>query len=43
MTRELQALVRDLPTVLEEVGKDAVKLEKQIELYSAFTNFVCGW
>lgn len=43
MTRELQALVKDLPVVLEGVGKDAMKLEKQIQLYSAFTDFVCGW
>ncbi|XP_029383709.1 CDK5 regulatory subunit-associated protein 3 isoform X2 [Echeneis naucrates] len=39
--RELQALVKDLPAVLNEVGKDAAKLEEQIQLYSAFTNFVC--
>ncbi|XP_028286906.1 CDK5 regulatory subunit-associated protein 3 isoform X2 [Parambassis ranga] len=43
VARELQALVKDLPLVLEEVGKDAVKLEKQIQLYTAFTNFVCDW
>lgn len=43
MTRELQALVKDLPVVLEEVGKYSTKLEKQIQLYSAFTDFVCGW
>uniref|UniRef100_A0A3P8S3T9 CDK5 regulatory subunit associated protein 3 n=1 Tax=Amphiprion percula TaxID=161767 RepID=A0A3P8S3T9_AMPPE len=41
--RELQALVKDLPAVLDEVGKDAVKLEEQIQLYAAFTNFVCDW
>lgn len=41
--RELQALVKDLPTVLDEVGKDTAKLEKQIQLYTAFTNFVCEW
>lgn len=41
--RELQALVKDLPAVLEEVGKDAVKLEEHIKLYTAFTNFVCEW
>ncbi|KAM9717013.1 CDK5 regulatory subunit-associated protein 3 [Menidia menidia] len=41
--RELQALVKDLPLVLEEVGKDAAKLEEQIKLYAAFTNFVCDW
>lgn len=43
VARELQALVKDLPAVLEEVGKDAAKLEKQIQLYTAFTNFVCDW
>ncbi|XP_068439432.1 CDK5 regulatory subunit-associated protein 3 [Clinocottus analis] len=43
VSRELQALVKDLPAVLEEVGKDAAKLEKQIQLYSAFTKFVCDW
>uniref|UniRef100_A0A3Q4AAW7 Uncharacterized protein n=1 Tax=Mola mola TaxID=94237 RepID=A0A3Q4AAW7_MOLML len=43
VARELQALVRDLPAVLEEVGKDAAKLEKEIQLYTAFANFVCDW
>lgn len=43
VARELQALVKDLPAVLDEVGKDAAKLEEQIQLYSAFTNFVCDW
>uniref|UniRef100_A0A8C4IG63 CDK5 regulatory subunit associated protein 3 n=1 Tax=Dicentrarchus labrax TaxID=13489 RepID=A0A8C4IG63_DICLA len=43
VARELQALVKDLPAVLEEVGKDAAKLEEQIQLYTAFTNFVCEW
>uniref|UniRef100_A0A667XE38 CDK5 regulatory subunit associated protein 3 n=1 Tax=Myripristis murdjan TaxID=586833 RepID=A0A667XE38_9TELE len=43
VARELQALVKDLPTVLGEVGKDAAKLEEHIKLYSAFTNFVCQW
>uniref|UniRef100_A0A672H7W9 CDK5 regulatory subunit associated protein 3 n=1 Tax=Salarias fasciatus TaxID=181472 RepID=A0A672H7W9_SALFA len=41
--RELQALVKDLPSVLDGVGRDAAKLEEQIQLYSAFTNFVCDW
>uniref|UniRef100_A0AAX7U8B7 CDK5 regulatory subunit associated protein 3 n=1 Tax=Astatotilapia calliptera TaxID=8154 RepID=A0AAX7U8B7_ASTCA len=41
--RELQALVKDLPAVLDEVGKDAARLEEQIQLYAAFTNFVCDW
>ncbi|XP_040032842.2 CDK5 regulatory subunit-associated protein 3 isoform X2 [Gasterosteus aculeatus] len=43
VARELQALVKDLPAVLEEVGKDAEKLEQQIQLYTAFTHFVCDW
>uniref|UniRef100_A0A8C6WQW8 CDK5 regulatory subunit associated protein 3 n=1 Tax=Neogobius melanostomus TaxID=47308 RepID=A0A8C6WQW8_9GOBI len=43
VARELQALVKDLPAVLDEVGKDAVKLDEQIKLYTAFTNFVCEW
>lgn len=43
VARELQALVKDLPAVLEEVGKDAARLEEQIRLYAAFTNFVCEW
>ncbi|XP_073346202.1 CDK5 regulatory subunit-associated protein 3 isoform X1 [Pagrus major] len=43
VARELQALVKDLPAVLEEVGKDAAKLEEHIQLYTAFTNFVCEW
>ncbi|KAM8837629.1 CDK5 regulatory subunit-associated protein 3 isoform 2-T2 [Spinachia spinachia] len=43
VARELQALVKDLPAVLEEVGKDAEKLEEQIQLYTAFTHFVCDW
>lgn len=43
VARELQALVKDLPAVLDEVGRDAVKLDEQIKLYIAFTNFVCEW
>lgn len=43
VARELQALVKDLPAVLDEVGKDAAKLEEHILLYTAFTNFVCDW
>ncbi|XP_028989046.1 CDK5 regulatory subunit-associated protein 3 isoform X2 [Betta splendens] len=43
VARELQALVKDLPIVLEEVGKDTAKLNEQIQLYSTFTNFVCEW
>ncbi|CAL9699491.1 unnamed protein product [Knipowitschia caucasica] len=43
VARELQGLVKDLPAVLDEVGGDAAKLEKQIQLYAAFTNFVCEW
>ncbi|XP_049616132.1 CDK5 regulatory subunit-associated protein 3 [Syngnathus scovelli] len=41
--RELQALVKDLPDVLDKVGEDASKLEDKIQLYTAFTNFVCEW
>uniref|UniRef100_A0A3Q3F1I7 CDK5 regulatory subunit associated protein 3 n=1 Tax=Labrus bergylta TaxID=56723 RepID=A0A3Q3F1I7_9LABR len=40
--RELQALVKDLPAFLDEVGMDAAKLEEQIKLYTAFTNFKRG-
>lgn len=43
VARELQALVKDLPAVLDEVGRDAEKLDEQITFYSAFTNFVCEW
>ncbi|KAJ7987573.1 hypothetical protein DPEC_G00327880 [Dallia pectoralis] len=43
VARELQALVKDLPTTLREVGRDAAKLEQQIQLYAAFTKFVCDW
>uniref|UniRef100_A0A8C9R020 CDK5 regulatory subunit associated protein 3 n=1 Tax=Scleropages formosus TaxID=113540 RepID=A0A8C9R020_SCLFO len=43
VARELQALVKELPTVLEEVGRKASALDKPIELYSAFTQFVCAW
>ncbi|XP_026207113.1 CDK5 regulatory subunit-associated protein 3 isoform X2 [Anabas testudineus] len=43
VAHELQALVKDLPAVLEKIGKDAAKLEEQIRLYTAFTNFVCDW
>lgn len=43
MARELQALVKDLPVVLDEVGRDAAKLDEQIQLYAAFTKFVCEW
>lgn len=43
MPRELQALVKDLPAVLEEIGKDAANLKEHIQLYTAFTNFVCDW
>ncbi|CAJ1079946.1 CDK5 regulatory subunit-associated protein 3 [Xyrichtys novacula] len=41
--RELQALVKELPAVLDQVGRDAAKLEQTIQLYTAFTNFVCEW
>lgn len=43
MARELQALVKDLPTVLEETGRQAACLEETIKLYTAFTKFVCDW
>uniref|UniRef100_A0A4W5PWZ9 CDK5 regulatory subunit associated protein 3 n=1 Tax=Hucho hucho TaxID=62062 RepID=A0A4W5PWZ9_9TELE len=43
VARELQALVKDLPTTLGEVGRDTAKLEEQIQLYTAFTNFLCDW
>ncbi|KAK5851203.1 hypothetical protein PBY51_002016 [Eleginops maclovinus] len=43
VARELQALVKDLPAVLDQVGSDAVKFEEHIKLYTAFTNFVCEW
>lgn len=43
VSRELQALVKDLPAVLKKVGEDAAKLEKHIQLYTAFADFVCGW
>nr|XP_057924425.1 CDK5 regulatory subunit-associated protein 3 isoform X1 [Doryrhamphus excisus] len=41
--RELQALVKDLPDVLDKVGRDAALLEEKIEVYTTFTNFVCEW
>ncbi|XP_072523233.1 CDK5 regulatory subunit-associated protein 3 [Salminus brasiliensis] len=43
VARELQALVKDLPTVLENTGRQALCLEGAIQLYTAFTNFVCDW
>ncbi|KAL4659888.1 CDK5 regulatory subunit-associated protein 3 [Arapaima gigas] len=43
VARELQALVKDLPSVLEEVGKKASGLAEPIQLYTAFVQFVCGW
>ncbi|KAJ8384226.1 hypothetical protein AAFF_G00207740 [Aldrovandia affinis] len=43
VARELQALVKDLPSVLEELGKEAACLEEPIQLYGAFTRFVCDW
>uniref|UniRef100_A0A8C7XQM9 CDK5 regulatory subunit associated protein 3 n=1 Tax=Oryzias sinensis TaxID=183150 RepID=A0A8C7XQM9_9TELE len=43
VARELQALVKDLPVVLEEVCRDASKLEETIKLYTAFTHFLCDW
>lgn len=43
VARELQALVKDLPAALDQVGRDAAKFEEHIKLYTAFTNFVCEW
>lgn len=43
MARELQALVKDLPVVLEETGKKAACLKDAIEFYTAFTKFVSDW
>ncbi|KAL7869222.1 hypothetical protein AOLI_G00132100 [Acnodon oligacanthus] len=43
VARELQALVKDLPAVLEDTGRQAACLEQAIQLYTAFTNFVSDW
>lgn len=43
VARELQALVKDLPVVLEKTGKKAACLEEAIQFYTAFTNFVSDW
>lgn len=43
VAREIQALVKDLPVVLEETGKKATCLKEAIEFYSVFTNFVSDW
>ncbi|XP_066521717.1 CDK5 regulatory subunit-associated protein 3 [Hoplias malabaricus] len=43
VARELQALVKDLPTVLEDIGRQAACLKVAIQLYAAFTQFVCDW
>ncbi|XP_051770786.1 CDK5 regulatory subunit-associated protein 3 isoform X2 [Ctenopharyngodon idella] len=43
VAREIQALVKDLPVVLEETGKKAACLKEAIEFYSAFTNFISDW
>ncbi|KAG7325099.1 hypothetical protein KOW79_011415 [Hemibagrus wyckioides] len=43
VARELQGLVKDLPTVLGEIGRKAACLEETIKLYTAFTKFVCDW
>uniref|UniRef100_A0AAR2KZB1 CDK5 regulatory subunit associated protein 3 n=1 Tax=Pygocentrus nattereri TaxID=42514 RepID=A0AAR2KZB1_PYGNA len=43
VARELQALVKDLPAVLNDTGKQAACLEQAIQLYTAFTNFVSDW
>uniref|UniRef100_A0A672KBX5 CDK5 regulatory subunit associated protein 3 n=1 Tax=Sinocyclocheilus grahami TaxID=75366 RepID=A0A672KBX5_SINGR len=43
VARELQALVKDLPVVLEETGKKAACLDEAIKFYAAFINFVSHW
>lgn len=43
VARELQALVKDLPGVLDTIGRDASKLHDHIQLYEAFTHFTCNW
>ncbi|XP_016425925.1 CDK5 regulatory subunit-associated protein 3 isoform X2 [Sinocyclocheilus rhinocerous] len=43
VARELQALVKDLPVVLEETGKKAACLDEAIKFYEAFINFVSDW
>uniref|UniRef100_A0A9J8DH42 CDK5 regulatory subunit associated protein 3 n=1 Tax=Cyprinus carpio carpio TaxID=630221 RepID=A0A9J8DH42_CYPCA len=43
VARELQALVKDLPVVLEETGKKAACLDEAINFYAAFINFVSDW
>ncbi|XP_077056827.1 CDK5 regulatory subunit-associated protein 3 isoform X1 [Siphateles boraxobius] len=43
VAREIQALVKDLPVVLEEIGKKAACLKEAIEFYSVFTNFANDW
>ncbi len=43
MARELQALVKDLPVVLEGTGKKASCLDEAIKFYAAFINFVSDW
>ncbi|XP_053308996.1 CDK5 regulatory subunit-associated protein 3 [Spea bombifrons] len=39
--KELQALVRDIPSLLRQVGADAAALSPAIELYLACVSFVC--
>ncbi|XP_052426927.1 CDK5 regulatory subunit-associated protein 3 isoform X1 [Carassius gibelio] len=43
VARELQALVKDLPVVLEKTGKKAACLDEAINFYAAFINFVSDW
>ncbi|XP_060714568.1 CDK5 regulatory subunit-associated protein 3 [Tachysurus vachellii] len=43
VARELQGLVKDLPTVLEDIGRKVACLDETIKLYAAFTKFVCDW
>uniref|UniRef100_A0A8C4THE9 CDK5 regulatory subunit associated protein 3 n=1 Tax=Erpetoichthys calabaricus TaxID=27687 RepID=A0A8C4THE9_ERPCA len=40
---ELLALVKDLPLILSDIAKETQGLSKIIELYAAFTSFVCEW
>ncbi|XP_039595503.1 CDK5 regulatory subunit-associated protein 3 [Polypterus senegalus] len=40
---ELLALVKDLPLILSDIVKETQGLSEIIELYAAFTSFVCEW
>lgn len=41
MRQELLALVKDLPSLLSEIGAGASALSEAIELYQACVEFVC--